>query len=85
MFLNRFNIPIALDKFSILFGKFNSSNMYKVANLFLLVIKHYIFTCKYNSTKILNICVLFLLSTERIYVEKYLSLKIDEYPQYKIQ
>ena len=56
--------------------------MYKVVNLFILDIKHYIF-CKYNFIKILNICVLFRLITERIYVEKYSSLKIDEYPQYE--
>ena len=70
MFLNRFNIPIALNKTNILFGKFNTCNMYKVENLLILVIKHYIFTCKYNSTKKLNTDALLNVITERIYVEK---------------
>ena len=44
--------------------------MYKVENLLILVIKHYIFTCKYNSTKKLNTDALLNVITERIYVEK---------------
>ena len=49
--------------------------MYKVENLLILVIKHFIFTCKYNSTKKLNIDALLNVITERIYVEKYLLLR----------
>ena len=54
IFLNRFNITIAPNKTNILLGKFNTSYMYKIENLFILVTKHYIFTCNYTSTKKLN-------------------------------
>ena len=52
MLLDRFNIPISLNKTNILFGKFNTCNTYKVENLLILIIKQYIFTCKYKSKKL---------------------------------
>ena len=57
--------------------------MYKVENLKILVIKHYIFTCRYNSTRKLNTDALFNVITERIYVEKYLLLRNGEFAQYE--
>ena len=53
--------------------------MYKVENLLILVIKHFIFTGKYNSTRKLNTDALFNVITERIYVEKYLLLRNGEF------
>ena len=61
LFLNKFNISITLNETNILCGKFNSCNTYKV-----LVIKHYIFFCKYNSTKKINNDALLNVITERI-------------------
>ena len=57
--------------------------MYKVENLLILVIKHFIFTCNYNSTKKLNIDALLNVITERIYVEKYLLFRNVEYAHYE--
>ena len=53
--------------------------MFIVENLLILVIEHYIFLCKYNSTKILNTDALLRLVTERIYGEKYILLRNGEY------
>ena len=52
MLLDRFNIPIALNKTNVLFGKFITCNTYKVENLLILILKQYIFTCKYKSKKL---------------------------------
>ena len=82
MLLDRYNIPITLNKTNILFGKFNTCNTYKVENLLILIIKHYIFTCKYKSKK-LNTDALLNVITERFYVEKYLLLRNGEYAQYE--
>ena len=76
--LNRFNLPIALDKTIILFGKFNTFNMYRVENLLILVIKHHIFTCKSNSTD-----ALLRLISGKIHVEKYLLLRMVNMPNMK--
>ena len=57
--------------------------MYRVENLLILVIKHHIFTCKSNSTKILNTDALLRLISGKIHVEKYLLLRNGEYAQYE--
>ena len=57
--------------------------MYKAENLLILVIKHYIFTCKYNSKKTLNTDALLNLITERIYVEKYILFEMANMPSIK--
>ena len=82
MLLDRFNLHIALNKTNILFGKFNTFNTYKVENLLILIIKRYIFTCKYKSKK-LNTDALLNVITERFNVEKYLLLRNGEYAQYE--
>ena len=57
--------------------------MYKVENLLILVIKHFIFTCKNNSTRKLNTDALFNVITERINVKKYLLPRNGEFAQYE--
>ena len=57
--------------------------MYKVENLLILDIKHFIFTCKYNSTRKLNTDALFNVITKIINVEKYLLLRNGELPSMK--
>lgn len=75
MFQLRFNFRIVFDKIGVLFGKFNNNNVYKVHNLLTLVVKQFIFACKYKTVPKLDMSALFTLITDRLLIEKYLLLK----------
>lgn len=63
MFLLRFNFPTAFDKIGVLFGKFNNNDVYKLHNILTLVLKQFIFTCKYKTVPKLDMSALFTLIT----------------------
>lgn len=72
MFLSRFNFPIDFDKIGVLFGEFNYTNVYKVHNLLTVVVKQFVFACKYKTVPKLDMSALFTLITHRLLLEKYL-------------
>ena len=80
--LNKFRISVTFDKPSILFGKYKKKNMYKVHNLLSLIIKHYIFSCKYKKHPILSTNVLKVVIEQRILVEKFLLLKQCKFSEF---
>lgn len=83
MFLSKFNFPIVFDKIGVLFGKFNNNNIYKVHNLLTLVVKQFIFACKYKMVSKLDMSALFTVITNGLLIEKYLLLKNCNFTQYE--
>lgn len=79
----QFEISITSDIQSVLSGKYKNKESYKFFNLIVLIVKQYIFSCKYKNNPIPNIHALKKVITERILTEKYLLLKKCKYKEYE--
>lgn len=79
----KFGLFVSFDIQSILFGKFNYRNIFKLYNLLILTTKQYILSCKYKKSPLLLYKVLEKIIFDRIFVEIYLLLKYCRYPEYE--
>ena len=81
--INQFHVPVNFDKYSVMFGKYYNRHMYRFQNLILLVVKQYIFSCRYQNNPRVHIAAIKKSITDRIMIEKYLLLRNCRYDEYE--
>lgn len=80
--LKDLQLNVNFDNKSILFGKYLNSDIHLFENLLILIVKQYIYACKFSFSKQLNVEALKHTIINRPYVEKYILLKNCKYQEY---
>lgn len=83
LFLTKYNVSFVFDKRSTLFGKYNNNKLYRVQNLLILIVKQYIFSCKFKPIQKLDFFSLSIIIADRFLIQKFMLLKNCKYLEYE--